>query len=203
MTAYCDFVLDFPKRCLDLLDLFGPKAQAVDREVTLLLSVAATGFVIPFERLLPKDTHPATESKDFREFARQLDRELSRPFEKHPLSASTAKSWSYGEIDSASGDPDAWVGKCNPIGSRDGRSILRAVRNALAHGSVFTKGNPGIDQLVFLSERRDDNDTMTGYKVVAVGPTDFEKFLRAWFETLQTAKAGTLLHEADLARRAA
>ena len=48
------FAQDFASRCRDLLRDFYQPAKAKDREVTLLLAVAAAGLVVPLERLLSK-----------------------------------------------------------------------------------------------------------------------------------------------------
>ena len=46
MSAYKDFVVDFPSRCLELLNHFERDAAARDRNVTLLLLVASSAFVL-------------------------------------------------------------------------------------------------------------------------------------------------------------
>ena len=51
MSNYSSFFAqDFAVRCHDLLRHFYRPAKAKDREVTLLLAVAAAGLVVPYER---------------------------------------------------------------------------------------------------------------------------------------------------------
>ena len=53
MTAYKNFVQDFPTRCCDMLKDYEREALLSGREVTLTLAMAASGLIVPFERLRP------------------------------------------------------------------------------------------------------------------------------------------------------
>ena len=65
MGAYANFVQDFPKRCNILLNDFHTLAKYRDKEVTLMLSLAATGLIFPHERLKTGSTHPSSDKDTF------------------------------------------------------------------------------------------------------------------------------------------
>ena len=62
------------------------------------------------------------------------------------------------------------------------RSVLAHLRNALAHGNIFTHGDP-IDLLIFLSRPSEESPT---YAMLAVTPLDFRTFLRNWFSFVKS-----------------
>jgi hypothetical protein len=51
MTAYRNFTQDYPERCRRLLSLNFKNAKQNGLEVTLLLSIAASGLIVPYARL--------------------------------------------------------------------------------------------------------------------------------------------------------
>jgi hypothetical protein len=184
MTDYTDFIHDFPGRCRDVLELAHGPARAKDREVTLLIMTAAAAFLVPFERLRAGTAaeHPAADRRIHPELARQLDAALARSFLESPFHDGDPASWSVGKIDhpeaSTSGEP---LTKQIPAGQ-----VLATIRNALAHGNLFTIGGPPspIEALIFFSEDRRDGKPI-GYKYVRVSPTDFHSFLLRWFLFLE------------------
>jgi hypothetical protein len=58
-------------------------------------------------------------------------------------------------------------------------SVLIKIRNALAHGNIFTLGSP-IEQIIFVSKPPGD----TQYSMHAVTPDIFRRFLENWFSFL-------------------
>lgn len=56
------------------------------------------------------------------------------------------------------------------------------IRNALAHGNIFTRGNPEIEQIILLSERAVGTNK---FNFLAVAPADFRLFLKNWLEFLR------------------
>jgi hypothetical protein len=58
-------------------------------------------------------------------------------------------------------------------------SMLALIRNALAHGNIFSSGSP-IDRLIFV-QKRDANST---FEVLSVSPSDFGDFVRGWVKFL-------------------
>jgi hypothetical protein len=191
MTAYRDFIHDYPSRCRRLLDEHFKNAQRNDLEVTLLLSVASSGLIVPYARL-SEDAHPARDADRFAEAKTNLDELLDDDFLDSKLWDTTdPKSWRFGELRDLSGDPDAWhLDELKPVsGRKKARSIVKVLRNALAHGNVFTRGRPHIDRLVFLSRRCQDNPER-GYNCVVVSPADLKRFVLNWLETLGGVEVG-------------
>ena len=65
MTAYRDYIVDLPGRCIDILEHFESDAKTQDREMTLLLMAASSAFLIPRERT--QSRHPDSDSAFFEE----------------------------------------------------------------------------------------------------------------------------------------
>ena len=192
MSNYNDFIVDFPARCQDVLKLaYGP-AEAIDREVTLLIMTAAAAFLVPFERLRPgmSTAHPAQDRRQFSKVAQRLDSELGRSFLESPFhdgKLGEPGSWSVGRMDSREAPIE-----CKPL-TKETRAgqVLAIIRNALAHGNLLTIGSSTIgdkpspiEALIFQAEDRKDG-SLVGYKYVYVSPTDFHCFLGRWFAFLK------------------
>ena len=190
MGAYSSFAQDFPLRCRKLLE--EQSLSKLDMEVTIMLSVASSGFTMPFERLRPVDKKPDYEDVERLKKARkQMNILLGKKFigsTVWPLS--DASSWLHRkEVESVKGDPNQWPelydGKSTIVG-RDVHSILAHLRNALAHGNILTLGNP-IDKIIFLSRYRDEHGCLTDkFNMLAVTSSDLRKFLLNWFTFLAT-----------------
>lgn len=153
MTEYRNFIKDFPRRCRDILDVAGKPAFLRGREVTLTIMVASAGFVVPYEGL--KSDHPSEDSKRFVDAAEKLKLLLDQPFMSSVLANKMNSKWHYGKVDSVNGDPDSWDGlrKRKPLS--DGNKVsttLNVIRNGLAHGNVFTFGNP-IQEITFIKKK--------------------------------------------------
>jgi hypothetical protein len=185
MTAYSDFIQDYPSRCRRLFDIHFKNAQSNDLEVTLLLNVTSSGLIVPYERL-SEDAHPAHDADRFAEAKARFDELLEASFLDSGLwNTSDPKSWRCGKLRHLSGDPDAWgLGELRSVNrEKKSSSIVRVLRNALAHGHVFTRGRPHIDELVFLS-RCCQSAPEAGYNCVVVSPDDLKRFVLNWLNTL-------------------
>jgi hypothetical protein len=194
MSAYKNFVSDFPARCAELLEDFERPARLRKREVTLMLCVAMPSIVVPLERLkepgsTPKGEdigHPSRDWERFDQAKSSLDRLFEKPFRGSPLwpdSAST--SWFFDELSDVSNGPDSWpeLGTPKPLGpDRKAKAVLLHIRHALAHGNIFIRGNPEIEQIILLSKRAGGTDK---FNFLAVGPADFRRFLKNWLEFLR------------------
>jgi hypothetical protein len=166
-------------------------ARENDLEVTLLLSVASSGLIVPYARL-SEDAHPARDADRFAEAKGKLDRVLDAALLASELwDTIDPGSWRFGELCDLSGDPDAWdLDTLKPVSrKKKARSIVKVLRNALAHGNVFTRGRPHIDTLVFLSRRCQKNPEQ-GYNCVLVSPADLKCFVLNWLETLGGVEVG-------------
>lgn len=189
MTAYRDFVSDFPSRCLDVLRMAETKARLQQRQVTLALMVASAGFVVPYERLSIKKAHPTGDAKKFAEASSKLAALMQMKFLVSPLGRG-ADSWHGGKLNSIKGYPDEWPEflKAKPLSpDKTVGGLLRILRNALAHGNIFTHGDP-IKALVFVGSNTDDEDNIIDFSFARVSPEDFVRFLKQWFEFLRAAQ---------------
>lgn len=187
MTAYRNFIQDFPSRCLDVLELADKPTRLKDREVTMLIMAATSGFVIPFERLrTDRAAHPSGDSKRYRDASLRLTALMNETF----LSAlaPSATSWKFMPYcESIAGDPDSWAANLPKMTEgRTVKRIVKAIRNSLAHGSIFTRGDP-ISQIVLASKCPEEEGP--GFSIVSVSPSDFRIFLTAWFQFLKDCKA--------------
>ena len=81
--------------------------------------------------------------------------------------------------------PDSWPELVTPkaVGPKKTTgNVLTQLRNALAHGNVFTRGGASIDLLLFVSEVSQGSNE---FAYLAVAPGDFRKFLRHWLAFLK------------------
>lgn len=203
MSNYRDFVSDFPNRCSDLLRRFYKPAKHSDREVTLLLTIATSGLVVPFERLRPSANgelnHPLSDPTLHNSASKHLDQLMSQPFLASRLASST-NSWTCFKRSVDKHEmPDQWEDLHLPqkpmSHEKTCGSVLKLLRNALAHGNIFSTGIK-IDRLVFLAslgdepehlEREDENRILPHarkFNVLVVSPNDFHQFLLNWFDYL-------------------
>ena len=192
MTNYNNFIQDFPKRCCEILDKYEADALSGGREVTLTLAMAASGFVVPYERLRPRPQEgepPYPDRGIYEQAASQLDSLLKEKFLGSCLWKEEVSSWSFGNLKSVADEgPDAWpeLQERKPLGpNKEVGSTLTHLRNALAHGNIFTlpkdgpdKDNPDIELIIFLSK---PSMKSRKFNFLCVSPQDFQKFLKKWF----------------------
>jgi hypothetical protein len=157
----------------------------MDREVTLMLALASTGIVVPYERIAGRHEHPSGDRELFAVKAQGIVKTLDQPFASTPLGEGPAGEWLYGRAMSLRGKPDDWDGfrASKPAGRKLARTVLQTIRNALAHGNLWTLDNP-IRELVFARERRDEAGELLGYEFIRGSPQAFRALLIAWFDLL-------------------
>jgi hypothetical protein len=87
----------------------------------------------------------------------------------------------------------------------DGKTVLKAVRNALAHGNIIYLDESGEEKpgkrlhyIAFLSERRHRN-CIVGYRVVIFDEESFLGLLKSWIAWLQTFPPETTLSFSEAA----
>ncbi len=190
MTAYRNFISDYPRRCGELLETFRHDVRGW-REVTLMLSLASSGLIIPYERLKQSKTpHPSGDSEKYDNAREKLEILGKTTFLKSGFCMGNNSSWMIGKTSSISGDIEAWKF------SKDLKSIsakktfgslIKVIRNALAHGNIFTKGNP-IEHIVFLSSVQkgcDEKGRDEKFNFLQVSIEDFDYFIKAWFKFTQ------------------
>jgi len=159
-----------------------------NREVTLSLVVAAAGFVVPFERLKPDGQykHPSGDREMYPEIANQLTALLSHKFLGSSLHPELETTWqNYGKLKTIEGDPERWGLKEKSF-SKNVSGVVKTIRNAMAHGNLFTRGNP-IEEILFVSVNSKPVNAentireVVYYSVISVSPEGFLSFLRNWF----------------------
>lgn len=184
MSSYKNFTKEFPKRCSDLLKVY-PVAKWADREVTLMLSVASAGLTMPIERLKNKNyPYPFHDRAKFPKAQAEFDNLISSSFLTSPLVDPT-QSWYYGALATVVGEPDSWQEFQNPLLLTNTKTITEVtshIRNALAHGSIHTKGDP-ISEIIFIASEKLRSPN---FYYLMVKPNDFLAFLKKWFALLET-----------------
>jgi hypothetical protein len=207
MGAYSNFIQDFPERCRRLLSKHYVASKAAGIEVTLTIAVATSGLIVPFERLRVDDPKLQFEEAEKLAQARKQTNALrGRSFLNSRLWPSPeANSWlEIRGYTITKDDPNQWpeLYEERPIpATKTVDSVLAHVRNALAHGSILTKGDP-VQQLVFLSSdgcRKDSKWIPSGkFNVIAVSVHDFHKFLLNWFDFLQELQLPLIQDQHDV-----
>ena len=185
MTAYKNFVQDFPNRCRDVLTTSRSHAQETDREVTLLLAVATPCLILPYERL-HKDAHPSRDQERFIEAKRTLDAELEKECSNSRLWMSFHEDdWRFKKLDEIKGYPAGWGLEKNtrPIASKKGRTILKVIRNALAHGNIWTNGDP-THTVVFVSLANIEKPEGP-FNTLQCSPQVLDRFIINWVDFLR------------------
>lgn len=182
MSAYINFITDFPTRCNDLLKMFQQKARFENREVTLLLAVASAGLIIPRARLI-EEGHPSADRDHFISAATAFIKEMEGCFKKSAFYDQKRHGWTFfkGEITKDS-YPDKIAFMCKPISNeKTTKNIIKIMRNALAHGNIFLRGDSRIERLLFLSKVQ---GTAPIFECIEVTVKSFEFFLRQWLDFL-------------------
>jgi hypothetical protein len=170
--------------------MFEPRAKNMGREVTLLIAVASAGFVVPYERMgLGNTKHPSGDQKTFASTLTALSELFQKPFASTPLCGDRS-SWLRGEIKDLSRLPDEWD-KSKNVGNIKTQRILKILRRGLAHGNIWTRGNP-IDALVLAGEVRDSTGLVIKYEFLQMPPSQFKTMLNSWFDFLQTHGIDTI-----------
>lgn len=194
MSAYRDFTRDFPSRCIEVLDHHMDWAKFRGRDVTLLLMVASAAFLVPYERLKPESTrspHPSGDIERFAELAKRLEELMDAKFCGSRFCPGKENSWKVAkEVPFVHGDLDSWFPpqSLKPVsGEKAISSMLKLIRNALAHGNVFAAGNP-IGTLIFVQRRETDESSNTKFEVLSVHPRDFNNFIREWVAFLRESQ---------------
>lgn len=114
MSNYDNFVSDFPRRCLELLRGFEKSRDFQKREVTLMLSLATSSIIIPYERLRGSESnhlgHPSRDWEKYPPVKESLDDLLQQPFIESALwPQSSPGSWRCGgPLAEVASEPDTW-----------------------------------------------------------------------------------------------
>ena len=195
MSAYRNFVEDFSVRCGEVLER---TKNWKNRDVTILFMAASAGFVVPFERIgstrgSNNSSHPSRDGEKFEKKTKELDDLMEKSFLGSCLHRATETEWTYSELDRFDGNIDNFpeIFRKNITNNKKVTRILKILRNALAHGNLYTFpstiGHP-IARMIFISYKV-HNDPTKGFYSLSVPPEKFRDFLKQWFEFLKNVES--------------
>lgn len=125
--------------------------------------------------------HPSNDWKKYEQAALTLEQLKEQPFVGSRLwPGSNPESWAFGELEDVTSDPDAWPELSIPkplSATKQAGTVLKHVRNALAHGNIFTRGQREIEVIVFVAQK---SPCVYKFNYLAVSPADFRKFFDNW-----------------------
>jgi CRISPR/Cas system CMR-associated protein Cmr1 (group 7 of RAMP superfamily) len=205
------FVVEFPERCLTLLEMLEPHARKRELVGSFALLVASAAFLIPYERM--KSSHPLhNRDDDLTRAIRKLDREQ---FATAPFCADVS-TWRYSRIMNNVNDTYHWRDEKgvhpmsteaeNSVNKRKAGEVLRVLRNAIAHGNVvylnaegYEKRGAKVQYLGFLSryeESEEQRKAAETYRLVVTTEDTFLGFVKTWAEWISKFNRNTDLIEA-------
>lgn len=193
MSNYKNFIQDFPVRCGEILKDYKSQAKMNGREVTHMFSIAAAALPIPFERLRKPtgDTkHPSRDKERYKSADGKFANLSNQFFLSSELWQDGVRSWQIGKImaNEIERGPEGWSTIESELLSSQSKvaDVLEHIRNALAHGSIFTLPDhvDQIEKIIFLSEERDKGRPTGNYFSLTVSPEDFIDFLIKWIRFL-------------------
>lgn len=194
------FVVEYPERCLRLLELFEAQARNEKLLGSFALLVASAAFVIPYERLRAR--HPMRkpdEGNDLNDALRQMDR-TERFLRASFWRGADPGAWRFTRIMNSPNNTEHWhdemgvhpmsADAANSIERRKAGDVLRVIRNALAHGNVvylnadgFERRGTEVQFLGFLSRYEEDEDQRARaetYRLVVTTEENFLRFTKKW-----------------------
>lgn len=198
------FVVEYPRRCLDLIDVMEPEARRLSLLGSFSLMVAPSLFLVPYERM--KSSHPLGEANrepEINTALKRIDRQTFLDAEFWQGNAPT--DWRLSRVMSDVESTYHWqdrggvhpMGETaqNEIGNAVVGKIIRVIRNALAHGNVIYLDDHGfenkgalVQHLAFLSRYEEDDEQRKQsetYRLVTITEEGFLHFLRCWAGWLQ------------------
>lgn len=188
MSVYKNYVQDFPNRCKRVFMEAYKLVETRKLDVTFMISIAAVGINIPYERLM-KDDHPSGDAEKYREASNNFKDACSGRFSDMESLSSNLQldQWEVGKLDknTALRPPDEWGGKLRDgpkaIGNKSTGSVLKIFRNALAHGNIYVPSQGEIGKIYFLS-KVDYEGTI--YEFISTTPDELKKFIVNWLSFL-------------------
>jgi hypothetical protein len=193
------FVVEYPQRCLDLIEELEPTARRRELVGSFSLLVAATVFVIPYERM--RSAHPLHKRTQNLDLFNGLKSLLKKPFIAAPFwNGSSPKAWRFSRIMNDPNDTARWKNEeghhpmkasaKNSLPDRKADDVLRVIRNALAHGNVvylnehgFEEHNTKLQFLGFLSRYEETEEAKAKsktYRLVTTTEDEFLRFVKLW-----------------------
>lgn len=192
------FSLDYPTRCLQLIESFEQRAR--DQRLVGSFSILAGSSVlnVPFERADAQHFLRRESDDDLTAAMREL-RKVK--FSQAPFwHGREPEGWRQSHLVENFNAPDQWIGGdgANPfadgaenvIGKKTAHEVLRVLRNATAHGNIVYLDKDGreregteVHYLAFLSryeETREQQEKSETYRMVATTEDEFLRFVKGW-----------------------
>jgi hypothetical protein len=194
------FVVEYPERCLALLEMLEPMARESQLVGSFSLLVAPSAFVIPYERMQARHPmHLRGHDGDLDSALRRLDsseRFLAASF----WNGAEPGEWRFSRIMEHVENTHRWHDEAglhpmspeavNKVADCNAGKVLRVIRNALAHGNVVYLNADGLEMrgtevqfLAFLTryeETEEQRRVAETYRLVVTTEETFLRFVKAW-----------------------
>lgn len=192
------FASEYPGRCLELVDALEDYARAERLVGSFSLLVASAVLTIPFERASTKHFLHRDKDDALTEAIAALGavKFAAAPFWQRKAPG----DWRQAHIIDNVNDVANWVGSDgkhplapdaeNVIGKKVASEVLRAIRNALAHGNVVYLDKDGQEQegallhyLAFLSRYEEGPEAQAKaetYRLIITTEDEFLRFVKVW-----------------------
>ncbi len=189
------FVTEYPKRCLDLIEILDQPAHELDLLGSFSLLIAGSVLTIPYERLQRR--HFLFHGHD--QVLSAASKGLGKVnFPDAPFwNGNGPKDWGQSRVMANVSEPNKWLDedKCHPMckGARNtldthsAAEVLRVIRNALAHGNVVYLNENGLEIpgdrmhfLAFLSRYEEEAVDNPTFRIVSAPEMEFLRFVKCW-----------------------
>jgi hypothetical protein len=194
------FAVEYPERCLRLLEELEPSARKHELVGSFSILVASSAILIPYERMQSRHPmHKRARDSDLSRALRSLDKKelfSSAQFWK----GSSPGDWRFSRILTEPNDTRGWrdddkrhpmaLDAKNTIEDRKAGEVLRVIRNALAHGNIAYLNANGFEEqgtrvafIAFLSryeETEANRKLAETYRLVVTTEENFLHFIRKW-----------------------
>ena len=188
MTAYKNFVVDFPKRLRELDKQFWPIAKSADLEVSYVLMKLTASFLLPYERTVGTSGARQSEISGPQRIRKYL--ELDKPFREASY-CSDITQWSFFDVDDFHLGPRDWTGR----GFRSDfvvHEALQTIRHSAAHSNLFFGGEMTIEH-IFLGSRRERDPNTDKYRVARSTVHALNHLIDAWIDNVQKLRVSPWL----------
>ncbi|MGO7675011.1 hypothetical protein [Rhizobium leguminosarum] len=192
------FAIEYPQRCLQLMNALEGYARDKLLVGSFALLAAASVLTIPYERM--KAAHPLYNKVKDDELTQALRSLRKTPFLEAPFWQGESGFWFQTRVMNDINNSYNWEDEegyrplsdpaRNTIGTRKTDEVLRPLRNALAHGNIFYLNHDGYevagDQMKLLAfasryeETAEQQAASCTFRLIIVGEEDFFRFVRSW-----------------------
>jgi len=183
---YKDYTIDFSSRCKKIIDLYYKNSKEKELDVSFLLMIASSSFVIPFEKIRNDSNHIYDCNK-----GKKLKDSY---FNKLALEKIELK-----QLDTLETKPDSVSNSKRNIEDMETSLFLSIIRNAISHGNIQVieqLSTKKIGKIAFISEKFNSdkcsrcnqrirtNDKKI-YNCLVFKADEFKRFLDLWLNFLK------------------